>query len=1297
MMKRVIQKSFSVILAVTMLLSAMVFAVPCSAASFPNNLYNGNTAVTYTPATAAQGKYLIEVDAVKYSPNTSTDPQQIKSEAGDIIVTYKPNNGNAPEVTERYKNVIAANTFDTIGKGQFAYYIVLDGFPKSVTISLKKTNVSENDSGCYAGLKIWNADLGMFTSVYDFSDIQMSNGVDTSDLIFSSIVVAENYYPFAKEGDASITNLTLPSGQTATSAKQTFSVADQWGVTMIAPKFVYPAAAGLTFSQDKNVMTIKGTGDANIADASRTITLKATYDSMNPTVTSAFTLSKNITIYSASNRTYAPTYANRDKAGISVSFKAGSSEVEQFVLNASHQMTTTNYVVLKNNASREATVVLSSNASDKYSFQDPNFTLAPGATKSVQLIDNKTASTDYYADVKVDYTLEGLYDAATGMLANLNTGATIPFVYSNYGFVPTARIYQKGGFMYSEIDVQVDLRCNTGACLFVQNNFNLENDPDEYRWDVDCYINRDNYSTYEQTGMKFFFTNNYKHEYYFQDQDNYLGPYYMSGSYDSCGTFGMKDSPGNWSAESHKDKCSVKLDKGAGNTNEQAFHGTLFTGSNTSPQPAVLYFEKMQIHAWGSGSAYFTLPLNIYAYSKSGLRSQVASCKQKSLLSCYFNQTKWSEYCSMDSSALRTAQAQLGLDKTSQYNVTLASTNLNSAYSALISSTSGGSYSLIQNKHTGDIDSPIAQTSVDFYVFSYGATNLLRLNGTFSNACNKHSAAYSPAMNSKGTFEHTYHYWNIDFTSLNDVLGEYEGINKPGQFTNVDDSIGGALLAATSVDTSAASDMPQKQDDVENIANNLRNSMRNLRYTSYTMSVTHKMLSPTGSEEINNDTIQTYTEYYNKTATYGEYIDGTADLDNGTYTVKNRHYAPTADPTFLLYAADSYLTGISSEYICQENKSITFVYLSKEIQDNTLDTVLEQTLSEGTSGVWEDSYTKSSLAAFEEWFNEKYDDGTLTRTFSIFEQDAYDALLAEFQSEIDKLDPVISDEEITELRTVINNYNFLHDFSKAICHGNKMLEDFEPAYEEARQILSKVDEQDAGSHEAQQVLDTFDTFVLEEHQHERSKIARTPEDGVDGSYYVTCSDCNEVIDVLAYPCPHFNQFTQRGYDYNKRGASLRMNDIDVGSNIQDMRFTASCFIPENAVVKDFGYLLAQTKSLNNEAEPTNNTAVNVNRFVEGATGVIKKSLFNGNYSVHEAQDGQVYTFNIVIKVERDNWNTHYAARSYIVYEVDGMEVTVYDMSYSSRSVMYIASQAFADKNESTFYKNILAQKFGLGS
>lgn len=1294
-MRKLMRKSLSLILAVAVITSCMVFAVPkSSAASLPSGLLNNGTdAVTYTASDAAVGKYLVEIDAVKFTNDSAAKPGAIASDAGNITITYKPDNGVSAVITKQLTGIIHANEFNAAGDKTVAYYAVVDGFPTKANISVMKNNVSDNDAGLYAEIKIWDLGLGYFTNIFDYKQLQKSNGVGTSNLMFSDISSLLQYYPYAFSGSANSTSFTLPSGvTTSASANVTFSVADQWGVTMIKPNVTYPEVVGLTFSRNNNVMTVSGTGDANNVSAStRTVNLSATYETLNPNAGSSLSATSTVTVNNSSTATYAPTYANREKGGLTVSFKAGSSNAEKFALDSNYAMTTTNYIYIKNNSSRTANITdISTESSGRFAFQTTTTKLAAGASTTIKLIDKKSGSGSYEAKTTVTYTLDNFYNASTGSLVNLTASANIPFIYNNVT-TPSIHVYDKPAAR--KIDVYVGLQANTG----VLNQTGKSDGVEKCTWSADYYVNRDDASTYDAAKLGFLITTNYTNHYTFQAENNYAGTYLLEGNYSSCGTFGFTSSSPTACTSSVKEVTNTEIGTGsAGLTKFIDFYGNIFAPSTTSADPARIKFENLQVHCPTvvSNSAYFSCDLNVYAYSKSALRSRISSVLSKSPISCYYNADKWSKYEGMNaSSALQEAQSLLGTDMTNQKAINDASANLLTAYNNVLAASSQGTYAVNHYKHSGDINSAIVASSVDFYAFEKGASDSLQLNSDFSSATNKHSAAYTATLSSLTTYVYTYHYWNIDFTALNALLDTYDTVSANGQFTNTEEAIGTEYAEVKAIDRSDSSDSPTVQNDVDLKTNALATAMRKLEYLSYDMSVTHKMLNPTGTDEISNDLIKTYTETYNKTTTYGEYVDGTADINDGSYTIKGVHYAPLTDAKFMSYASNYYVGGVSSSYICASSKDITITYYAKAIEDQTLTNMINDTLT--NINEWKTKYTSQSLTAFEDWFNTNYDDGTLTYGFSVFDTDDYNAVVSEYQAELAKLDTLVTEAQKNTITQFQSDYDMIDFMPKAYCNGQSMLDTYKSVYGECTDFLKLVSDNNAGSKAAEALIESFKDFKAVVHTAAGHKLLAAPTDGVDGKYYVPCSTCDEVIESGNIAHPTFNNLVVPAYTYSNRGAALRYDSEEVTASTQGMRFPASCLVPQGATVVDFGFVYTQTKYLNNGVEPTDNTVTNVDSLISGGLYIQKASMKDGHFTVRTADDGTVYSFNLVINVDKANWAKHYAARSYVVYSIDGVEVTVYDKTYSSRSATYLAGCIVNSLSETSAAKTFIAQKFGL--
>ncbi len=1299
-MKKTLRKSLSLVLAAVMLVSCMVFSLPsANAATYPQTLYNGETAINYTANDAAQGKYLVEVDVIKFSPNYALTPAAIKSEAGDIIITYKPSNGLDAEKTVTLDDVIPVNTFNFEGEAQRSYYAVVDGFPSKATASVKKTNISANDSGIYTGIKIWDCTIGTFNIIYDPLKVQRENGAETASLMFSNIEVLNQYYPYAKQGSASGGNLTLPANITnPTTSNVTFSVTDQWGVTMISPKISAPSTAGLTFSQNKNIVTVKGTGDANYYASSnnyRDVTVKAIYSTANNSATGGISeIPQVCRITNSSAKTYAPTYDNRTKAGLSLWFEAGgSANPEKLVLNSSYNMTTTNYLKIKNNSTRTATIksITSPNTSYFKFVFDNNTTLAAGATLSVKLQDLQSANVNYSIDADVSYTLEGLFNASTGSLVNLACGLTVPCIY-NKVTAPSIYVHDEP---WNQRKVMVDVEMIGNGIL---NQTAKSDDKEKCSWAVDYYVDRDTYSTYQSAGLGFKCTPRYANEINFQKQGD-SGTYQFGGAYDSSGSFGFLAENVCVPIDSAvQEIAKIPLGKTKDSPVSFTFNGTIFTGSSTNPAPAKIYFNNVQIEAseWIANSGYITLDLSIYALSKRTLRSSVATARTISPLSCYYTTSSYNAFNQMaTSSKFKAALIQLGTDMTNQCDITTAQTGLDDAYNSMLNSgTRGGTYCVVHQKHSGDINTPITETAVDYFVFEVGASNNLKFKSAYTDVCNKHSATFTANIAASGTNTHVYDYWNIDFTNLEAVLDEYNNVAEGDRFSNTQDAVGNQLIVANAVDMTSTTPLPEKQNDVEVVAMDLKNALRSLEYTSFDMSVTHKMVTPTG-DDVTDPEVAQYTEIYNKTTTYGEVLDGTADINDSTYTIKGVHYAPLPDPKFVSYSSKYRTSGISSEYIVKESKTVTFTYTAKPIEDTELNDAISDFTSHAEE--WKEEFTKSSFDEFTNWFVQNEE--TLTQAFCVFDEEAYDQILAMFREESAKLDPIITQEQIAALESFNEDYEMLEMMPQGYCDGTILLRNYQDTYNASQEMLEKVSENDAGKNAAQEILDVAANFAPTIHTSGERILVNNPEDGIAGSYATMCASCKERISAKSLPNPVFNTAVQSYYDYSNRGASLCYSEDEAAlPDTQHIRFPASVVVPAGATVEDFGCVYTWTMYLNGGAEPDDNTPVNVEGLVIGEPLVSQKSILNSNdphYTAHPQSDGStVYTFNLKFNNKKEDWNKHYAVRSYVTYNFDGVSVTVYDRTYSSRSSAYIAKCVMENPNELESAKQIIGTKFG---
>ena len=204
------------------------------------------------------------------------------------------------------------------------------------------------------------------------------------------------------------------------------------------------------------------------------------------------------------------------------------------------------------------------------------------------------------------------------------------------------------------------------------------------------------------------------------------------------------------------------------------------------------------------------------------------------------------------------------------------------------------------------------------------------------------------------------------------------------------------------------------------------------------------------------------------------------------------------------------------------------------------------------------------------------------------------------------------------------------------------------------------------------------------------------------------------------------------YDYRGRGAAIRCTE-EIDSDFTTMRFANSYRLPtvpegcsENEAktlkILDFGIVYCLSNSLlkSGETDSSEDTgSLEVGKLIidgiEGNRGVnsegidcnicslehpiaqdgLRYSTFdkNGNYTGSSVENTQhlstakYVTYNLVIRINQDNYKRFYAARAYITYEYLGKQFTLYDTDddadaiCSSRSVYYVASKAVKNPEE----------------
>lgn len=260
----------------------------------------------------------------------------------------------------------------------------------------------------------------------------------------------------------------------------------------------------------------------------------------------------------------------------------------------------------------------------------------------------------------------------------------------------------------------------------------------------------------------------------------------------------------------------------------------------------------------------------------------------------------------------------------------------------------------------------------------------------------------------------------------------------------------------------------------------------------------------------------------------------------------------------------------------------------------------------------------------------------------------------------------------------------IDEYTPALGHDyDEWIEDSVPTCESAGRRHRVCQREDCGY---------VDVENLDALGHDYQLIIDDPQDCFGGKFYYQCDTCrkyfacvvdeqgnklpgesgtkSEVVKKTALiPTVEFNTYNrvESHYNYNTRGASLKI-DSSNGPDKQAMRFCASVLLPEGATIIDYGYIYSPVFTSDK-------------KFIIGGANVTDVSLINGNHSTFNTDKGTVYTFNLVINVDRTHWNDEFYTRPYIIYTYAGETFTVYDYQRTSRSVMNIAEQVIASPFE----------------
>ncbi len=1350
-MKKKIKKFLSLLLAVMLILSSAAFSANAATEEFSEKDLANSVRSGDGNYNDGWYNYRITLNVTSQFENTANDEEFY------VILRYKTNNGNGLTKEKKLyiKNAVPADSANKITEEDGVYAVKtglymldgwVEGFPCEVVGRFNKANgsgsfISDSTGEVYFSLSVWDYSKAStdFTELVG-NVLASKNGTGTFG---TKAIVPYSEYPKADNSTISITpdtaqTLQLPDSGSA-SLTYTVSANDQYGTAYQTMRISGTAVSGLTYSANKMKGTVCGNADANFNTADqRDITVTFTFPS-GQGVAAYAEKSVTATVKNTSAKMYAPTYDNREVAGLSVSWVDGNNNVKEcFDLDSNYCFASDNYyIVLKNNSTRTATInnIATDNAI-RFGFAAISCTIAPGQTEKIKLVDMKRTdftgiNKNYQGKTSITYTLDGLYDITTGKLATLNAAANVSFKY--VADTNNAEFHIKNEPATArKVNCYATLKPGNGLLT----DISVSDDSDVFTLTGNYYIDYGKYGTWQAAGLNLYFRNNYTNKLYFQTEDSkYNGEFKISGSYASAGTFGFTSSTAKTATSGVIESANLYLGDEKGYTATQNFYGTIVKGNTANENPAKLIFQEgdsgrgMQIEATQAvkNSAYLCMTLNVYSYDKTKLRATIQQAQDKGYISLYYGESEWNKFNAATSSALQNAEEVLGSVKTTQYAVLNALNDLSAALSDLDASSPYGSCSLTHQLHETDAESEIAEDIVEYYIVPVEnvkySPNLYSayLTATSSrDSVPKHTYNAVVDMPYAQNTALTYDYWNIDFTKVNDSISLFDNASsltkvivadtvKQLNFTPESEAL---YTEAKALDQTANTASPSVQDATDETAVQLETEVMDLEFKSFTFSITHKMLDLDGVTEISNDKIQTYTEKYNKTCTYSDYLNGNVSINDSTYTILGETYAPIPDSIFLSYSDRTNPYIVSTTFpVCQQDAEATIKYRVRELDDQTLNETV-QTIINSYDTVWPDTYTTDSINEFLAWFESQEENGGILATsYNIFDENKYQEGIYTIQDNMNSmLAPVITQTQCDTIQHFITEYDVALSEKDDYCYGQNVTDSYFELYNQSKDTLNTysnanpVGTCNISSASADELIAQISSFesALIPHSYETRLTA--PLDGIDGTKLVVCKNCGVSEDEpQIIPAPNFNNFYSEkyAYDYSVRGGSLKADTND--STHQPLRFTAAVKIPEGAEVTSIGYVYTQTKYVNDLAEPDNSYIPDdnaKNQFKLGTENVYNYEIypdggtFDGcGFSVQSDSFGNsYYTYNIVINVAQDNWDTHYCARGYIHYNYNGESYTVYDQTFSSRSVHYIAQCVSENPNESVFLRNYVNSK-----
>ena len=170
-----------------------------------------------------------------------------------------------------------------------------------------------------------------------------------------------------------------------------------------------------------------------------------------------------------------------------------------------------------------------------------------------------------------------------------------------------------------------------------------------------------------------------------------------------------------------------------------------------------------------------TTHLYITSYDKAELREAVANAEQAGYNSEYFDETKYEAY----EEALENAKEVLGKAETNQDEIDAATAALNAAIADLTAAENEAKFVLTVTHsihENADKNSEATSTQYDYYLVNGSVTPALKADVIALETINKHDNVVTLNVTADAT--HTYNYWYIDYSNVQDVIDAADAIIK---------------------------------------------------------------------------------------------------------------------------------------------------------------------------------------------------------------------------------------------------------------------------------------------------------------------------------------------------------------------------------------------------------------------------------------------------------------------------------------------------------------------------------------